>query len=121
MSTGQGNCAGVGDTARTSACPDVLSETVDPIATAPGCHVTVARPSGELTAPASAACARAEPVTAAGTGAGTTGEVVTAGAEVEPPLPVAVTTSEIVAPMSPGESVYDVAAAPRMAVHCAPT
>ena len=53
-STGQGSCASVGDTARTSACPDVLSETVDPIGTAPGCHVTVARASGETTAPASA-------------------------------------------------------------------
>src|SRR4029077_15799408 len=99
---------------------------------APGCQVTVALPSGDTTAPASVACATAEPVTAAGTGAGATAAVVGArgtgaaltaavvgaGGEVEPPLPVAVTTSEIVAPMSPGESVYDAAVAPRMAVHC---
>ena len=46
--------------------------------------------------------------------------VVVAGADVEPPLPVAVTTSESVEPMSPGESVYVDAVASRMAVHSAP-
>ena len=84
----------------------MLSETVEPNGIAPGCHVTVACPSAETTAPASAGCATAEPGTAAGTGAATTGAVVVAVAEVEPPLPVAVTTSEIVEPMSPGVSVY---------------
>ena len=114
------SCATAGETARTNACPDVPSETVDPNGTAPGCHVTVARPSGETTAPASPGWATAEPGTAAGTGAAATGAVVAAGADVEPPLPVAVTTSEIVEPMSPGESVYVDVVAPTMAVHCAP-
>src|SRR5207249_3792057 len=101
--------------------PDVRSETVDPIGTAPGCQVPVARPSAETTAPARVACATAEPVTAGGMGAALTADVVGAGAEVEPPLPVAVTTSEIVEPISPGESVYDDPVAPGMAVHCAPS
>src|SRR5258708_684718 len=105
-STGHGNCVTAGETARTIAGPDVLSETVDPNGIAPGCHVTVACPSVVTTAPASAGCATAAPTTAAGTGAAATGAVVVAVADVEPPLPVAVTTSEIVAPMSPGVSVY---------------
>src|SRR5579884_3891313 len=68
--------------------PAAVSETVLPTGTAPGCHVTIARPSG-----------------AAGSGAATTTPVVAAVAEAAPPLPVAVTTSESVEPMSSGVSV----------------
>ena len=82
--------------------PEAASETVEPIGTAPGCHVTVAVPSGDETAPASPACATAEPGTAGGTGAAATTGVAAVGADVAPPLPVAVTTSETVEPMSSG-------------------
>ena len=46
--------------------------------------------------------------------------MVVAVAVVEPPFPVAVTTSEIVEPMSPGVSVYVEVEAATIAVHCAP-
>src|SRR5579864_1102828 len=119
-STGHGSWATAGETVSTTAGPDVARETVDPNGIAPGCHVTVAAPSGVTTAPASAGCATAEPGTAAGTGAATIGAVVTAVAEVEPPFPVAVTTSEMVTPISPGVSVYVDDIAPTTAVQLAP-
>src|SRR6478672_2496238 len=118
MSTGHGSWATVGETPRLNPRPAIAKDTVEPGGTAPGCHVTVALPSAVDTAPAAPATATAEPGTAAGTGAAATVAVVCAGAEVEPPLPVAVTTGEIVAPMSSGVSVYDGVAAPRIATHC---
>ena len=45
------------------------------------------------------------PIETGGSGAATTTPVVAAIADVEPPLPVAVTTSESVVPMSSGVSV----------------
>ena len=80
------------------------SPTTVPAATAPGCHVAVARPSTVTTAPAAPAGAASEPLTAAGIGAAVTTAVVGAAADWEPLLAVAVTTSDIVAPMSPGVS-----------------
>src|ERR1700751_4364415 len=67
---------------------------VSPYGTAPGCHVTVARPSSVTTAPATPGCAVREPVTGAGIGAGATWAVAPVVTAVEPPLPVAVRTSE---------------------------
>src|SRR5207237_610579 len=81
----------------TSPLPDAASDTVEPVGTVPGCQVTVAVPSSDETAPATPACAAAEPGVAAGTGAAATTPVTTGAAAVEPPLPVAVTPSEAVA------------------------
>jgi len=120
-STAHGSCGIAGETLKSSPRPERASVAVEPTGTAPGCQLTVALPSAVDTAPAAPATATAEPGTAAGTGAATTGAVVGAGADVEPPLPVAVTTGEIVAPMSSGVSVYDEVAAPRIATHCVPT
>ena len=77
-------------------------------------------PSSDETAPATPACAAAEPGVAAGTGAAATTPVTTGAAAVEPPLPVAVTTSEIVAPMSSGVRVYVAVVAPTIAKHWPP-
>src|SRR2546423_9284059 len=120
MSTVHRSCAMAGETLKSRPLPDRASVTVDPTGTAPGCQVTIALPSAVDTAPAAPATATAEPGTAAGTGAATTGAVVGAGTDVEPPLPVAVTTGEIVAPMSSGVRVYAAAATPRIATHCVP-
>ena len=46
--------------------------------------------------------------------------VVGAVADCEPPLPVAVTTSDSVVPMSSGVSVYVDVVAPAIAAHAAP-
>src|SRR5438105_8709707 len=96
------------------------SVTVEPTGTAPGCHVTVARPSAVTTAPAWPAAATAEPTAAAGIGAAVTTAVAVVIAACEPPGPVAVTTSEIVAPMSPGVITYVAVAAPAIAPHDEP-
>src|SRR5579862_7187114 len=116
MSTGHGIDETVGETPSVSAVFGSASDaaagasvTVDPVATAPGCHVTVARPSVVTTAPATPGCAVSDPATAGGIGAATIAEEVGAVADCEPPLPVAVTTSESVEPMSSGVSVYVVA------------
>src|SRR4051812_22460024 len=86
---------------------------------APGCHVTVADPSGATTAPAEPAIAAAVRTTGTGTGAGVTGALGRTVAEVEPPRPVAVTTRPMEAPMSPGVSGYVGPAAPTIATHAA--
>src|SRR5215469_12606985 len=85
---------------------------VSPYGTAPGCHVTVARPSLVTTAPAAPGTAVSDPVTGAGSGAAATCAVAPVVTAVEPPLPVAVTRTEIVEPMSPGVTVYVEAVAP---------
>ena len=79
--------------------------TVRPAWIAPGCQITVARPSAVWRLPAMPRRTVCVPVETAGSGAATTTPVVSAVAEAEPPLPVAVTTSESVAPMSSGVSV----------------
>jgi len=96
------------------------SVTVEPSGTAPGCHVTCARPSVVTTAPACPAAAASVPGTAAGTGAGATRPVGAVAAACEPPALVAVTTSDTVAPMSPGVSVYVDCVAPVIAAQDAP-
>src|SRR5439155_4504195 len=98
--------------------PAATSATVEPAGIAPGCQLRVAAPSAVDTAPAAAASATAEPTTGGGTGAGTTGAVVAAGADVEPPRPVAVMSNEIDASMSSGVSVYEDAVALTIATHC---
>src|SRR5689334_25068426 len=78
------------------------SVTVEPSGTAPGCHVTCARPSAVTTPPAWPGAATSVPGTAAGTGAGATRPVGPAAAGCEPPAPAAVPTRAALAPMSPG-------------------
>ena len=72
------------------------------------------------TAPARPCCAAADPVTAGGTGASAITSVVGAVADWEPPLPVAVTISDSVEPMSSGVSVYDDAVCAAIGTHAAP-
>src|SRR3954469_23954586 len=78
--------------------------TVESGATAPGCQVTVAARSVVVTAPAWPAWDTAEPIAGAGSGAASTAELGDELCAAEPPEPVAVTTSRIVAPMSSGVS-----------------
>src|SRR5438552_16678882 len=68
-----------------------VSETVFPTGTAPGCHVTVARPSAVWMLPATPWRTVWVPVETAGSGAATTTSVAAAVADAEPPLPGAVT------------------------------
>ena len=82
-----------------------VSETVFPTGTAPGCQVTVARPSSVWRLPAMPRRTVWVPIETGGSGAATTTPVVEAVAEAAPPLPVAVTTSESVEPMSSGINV----------------
>jgi hypothetical protein len=79
-----------------------VSATTVPTGTAPGCHVTVAAASVVATAPASPACAAADPGVAGGTGASTTAAVGDDVAACDPTVFVAVTTTSIVDPTSPG-------------------
>ena len=72
---------------------------------APGCQVAIATPVTVVTAPACPACAIVFSTAGAGTGAATMIAVGAAVAEPAPPLPIAVTVSEITEPMSPGEVV----------------
>src|SRR5205085_9236186 len=88
-----------------SAPSNVPSETVNPTRTAPGCQVTLARPSSVWMLPAMPRRTVCEPVETAGSGAATTTRVAGAVAEPAPPAPVAVTTSESVEPMSSGVTV----------------
>src|SRR5690348_12518753 len=97
-----------------------VSTTVAPSGTAPGCHVTVARPSVVATAPACPGTSLADPTAAAGTAAAATSPVAGVVAVCEPPAPVAVTTSDTVVPMSPGVSVYVDCVPPVIAVHVTP-
>ena len=83
----------------------VVSETVLPTGTAPGCQVTVARPSSVWRFPAMPRRTVCVPIETGGSGAETTTPVVPVVADAEPPVPVAVTTSERVEPMSSGVSV----------------
>src|SRR5487761_1100043 len=96
------------------------SVTVEPSGTAPGCHVTCARPSVVTPAPASPGAAASAPGTGVGTGAAATSPVAGVVAVCEPPALVAVTTSDSVAPMSPGESTYVDCVAPAIAAHVMP-
>src|SRR5690242_12973235 len=98
----------------------LVSETVLPTGTAPGCHVTVARPSAVRRLPATPRRTVWLPVEAGGRGATTTRSVVAVVAEAEPPLPVAVTTSERVEPMSSGVSVRRVPVARGIAMQDVP-
>ena len=82
-----------------------VSETVFPTGTAPGCQVTVARPSSAWRLPAMPRRTVCVPIETGGSGAATTMSVAEVVADAAPPLPVAVTTSESVAPMSSGVSV----------------
>src|SRR5437868_10217047 len=91
------------------------SVTVEPLGTAPGCHVTCARPSVVATAPAWPGAATSVPGTAAGTGAGATRPVGAVAAVCEPPALVAGPTSETVAPMSPGARQHADRVAPGIA------
>ena len=84
---------------------------------APGCHVAVATPVTVVTAPACPACAIVFSTAGAGTGAARIVAVGFAVAEPAPPLPIAVTVSEITEPMSPGEVVYVTPPAPAIATH----
>jgi len=84
---------------------NVPSETVFPTGTAPGCQVTIARPSSVWRLPATPRRTVCDPVETGGRGAATTTPVGTVVTDVEPPAPVAVTTSESVVPMSSGVSV----------------
>src|SRR3954451_21282835 len=81
------------------------SETVFPTGTAPGCQVTVARPSAVRRLPAIPRRTVWVPIETGGSGAATTTSVIAVVADAAPPLPVAVTTSESVEPMSSGVSV----------------
>ena len=82
-----------------------VSETVLPTGTAPGCHVTVARPSAVWRLPAMPRRTVWVPIETGGSGAATTTSVAAVVADAAPPVPVAVTTSESVEPMSSGVSV----------------
>src|SRR5437868_14930645 len=82
-----------------------VSETVLPTGTAPGCHVTVARPSSVWRFPATPRRTVCVPTETGGSGAATTTPVAKVVAEAEPPALVAVTTSERVEPMSSGVRV----------------
>ena len=127
MSTGHWSEVTGGSTSRESPVPAsasfvsaAASDTVEATGTAPGCQVTVARASSVTTAPARPCCAAADPVTAGGTGASATTAVVGALADCEPPFPVAVTTSDSVAPMSSGVSVYEDVVAFAIGAHAPP-
>src|SRR5579864_6805422 len=126
MSIGHGSVVAP-DTPRTTPVPfsagvrsPGTSVTVAPSGTAPGCHVAVARPSVVTTAPACPATATSDPGTAAGIGAASTTALATAVAACEPPAPVAVTTKEIVCPISPGVTTYAGVTAPGIAPHVSP-
>src|SRR4051812_43991030 len=71
-----------------------VSETVLPTGTAPGCHVTVARPSSVRRLPAMPRRTVWVPIETGGSGAATTTSGVAGGADAAPPRPGAVTTSE---------------------------
>ena len=98
-----------------------VSETVLPTGTAPGCHVTVARPSSVRRLPAMPRRTVWVPIETGGSGAATTTSVVPVVADAAPPWPVAVTTSERVEPMSSGVSVRRGPVACGIARHEVPT
>src|SRR4051812_50068231 len=79
-----------------------VSETVLPTGTAPGCHVTVARPSSVRRLPAMPRHTVWVPIETGGSGAATTPPVGAGGAEPRAPLAVAVTPSGRAGPMAPG-------------------
>src|SRR5689334_4073197 len=103
-----------------SALVKALRYTVLPTGTAPGCQVTVARPSSVWTLPAMPRRTVCIPIETGGSGAATMTSVVSAVADVEPPFPIAVTTSERVVPMSSGVSVRFAPIACGMATQDAP-
>src|SRR4051812_17874256 len=83
----------------------------------PGCHVAVATPVTVVTAPACPACTIVFSTAGAGTGAARIVVVGLAVAEAAPPLPIAVTVSEMTEPISPGEVVYVMPPAAAIATH----
>src|SRR6478735_5209160 len=110
MSSGHGS-GWTGGVSASVSCADVPeSPTTVPSGTAPGCHVTVADASLVATAPAWPGCAVDE--AGGGTGAAAMAVVGAAVADCEPTVLVAVTTTSIVAPMSPGVRRYAVPVAP---------
>src|SRR5690349_1451488 len=116
MSSGHGS-GWTGGVSASVSCADVPeSPTTVPSGTAPGCHVTVADASLVATAPAWPGCAVDESGVGGGTGAAAMAVVGAAVADCEPTVLVAVTTTSIVAPMSPGVRRYAVPVAPVIAV-----
>src|SRR3954451_7181312 len=98
-----------------------VSETVLPTGTAPGCHVTVARPSSVRRLPAMPRRTVWVPIETGGSGAATTTSVVAGVADAAPPGRGGVTTSERVEPMSSGVSVRRGPVACGIARHEVPT